>query len=104
MYLNRSIQFLKARKTREIPLPELGDGYAVIIRELSVSQMTEIDRNLVKQLAMMIIDAEGNQVYRTEEDLANLAEMPAWISTRIFEAANEMSGVSPAAREEILKN
>jgi sensor domain CHASE-containing protein len=58
----------------------------------------------VKQLAMILVDPDGNLIYQTDEDLANLAEMPATVSTRIFKAFNTLSGISEDAKDEIVKN
>ena len=102
-YLSREFRFIKARKTEKVEIPEL--GCVIILRELSVKQMAQIDRgDLVGQLAMMIIDESGDTMFTSPADLANLAEMSATVSTKLFEAMNRLAATTQTAQEEVLKN
>ncbi len=102
MQLSKDFNFLKARKTAIVEIPEL--GITVKIRELSIKQLDQVGKDVVSQLALMIIDDDGNQVFVTEADKANLAEMPATLSEKIFTVANQLGGVTEAAQEETVKN
>ncbi len=102
MFLDKSIDFLKSRKVVKVELPDI--GRTVLIRELSIKQLAQSGKDLVAQLALMIVDEGGNQVFTTENDMANLAEMPSSISEKIFSAANNMAGITPASQEELVKN
>lgn len=101
--IERGINFAAARKLVTVPVPEL--DCMIILRELSVSQLRAIDRDDVPgQLAQMIVDENGARIFTTPEDIANLAEMSATVSTRLILAAARLNGISQAAVDESVKN
>ena len=70
------INFAAKRKTVTVDVAELDDS--ITLRTLSVGQITALndsdEKNPAKQLALAIVDDDGQQVYdpNSEEDLANL--------------------------------
>ena len=100
--LSRDLSLAAARKTITVEIPEL--ECAVILRELSLAQLSKLDNDTVHQLAMMIVDENGERLYTTDEDLANLAEMSAGVSTRLLVAAAKLNGISQTAVDESIKN
>jgi hypothetical protein len=100
--IGRELRLASARKTVTVDIPEL--ECAVILKELSIAQLGNLDNDTVKQLAMMIVDEQGNRIYTSEEDLANLAELSASVSTRLLVAAAKLNGISQSAVDESVKN
>lgn len=100
--LSRGVNLGAARKTMLVEVPEL--ECTVILRELSISQISNIDKDITQQLALMIVDEQGQRVYTSAEDLANLAELSASVSTRLLTAAAKLNGISQAAVDESIKN
>lgn len=100
--LSRGVNLGAARKTMLVEVPEL--DCTVILRELSISQISNIDKDITQQLALMIVDEQGQRVYTSPEDLANLAELSASVSTRLLTAAAKLNGISQAAVDESIKN
>ena len=103
-YFTADIVFLKERKREKVYIPEL--DCTIIVQELSVKQMNDLTnaKDLVGQLAQMIVDETGVPIFKTPEQIANLAEMSASISSRLFEAVNRMSATSAAGQDTLLKN
>lgn len=101
--LGRSINFAAARKTVRVECPELEGTF--ILRALSIAQLKEVDTSdVAQQFALMIVDESGARVFTSEEDIQNLREMSAGLSTRLQEAAMELNGWSKQAVEEAKKN
>lgn len=99
---NRDILLASSRKTVKVDVPEL--DCEIILKELSVAQLNSIDKDATKQLAMMIVDAEGNRVFETEEDVRALSELSATIFMRLMTAAAKLNGIGQAAIDESIKN
>lgn len=100
--LTRGVNLGAARKTVKVDAPEL--DCEIILRELSVAQITAIDKDVIKQLALMIVDETGQRIFTTDEDMANLAELSASVSTRLLMAAAKLNGIGQAAMDESIKN
>jgi hypothetical protein len=104
-YLGSDYKFLRARKTKEVEITLGGEQFTVILRELSVRQLAKIkDMDAIEQLAEMIVDADGNQVYTTPDQIANLAELPPLVAKQLFDALSGLMGTSVQGQEETLKN
>lgn len=100
--LGRDFNFAAKRGTVVVPCPEL--ECSIILRELSLAQLKEVDKDdTAAQLALMIVDESGERVFKTAEDMANLNGMSASISTRLLKAAAKLNGVSVEAIEEAVK-
>jgi len=101
------LNFAAARKTVRVQVPEL-DEFGVteiILRELSVKQLGQMDnQDITKQLSLMIVDENGERIFTSDEDLRNLSEMSAKITTRLITAAAKLNGISQAAVDESIKN
>lgn len=102
MLLTRNIRFADILRTVpvEIEHPEC----TVLLRELTVSQLSLLDNDIPKQLAMMIVDETGTRIFTTAEDIENLRQMNAGMSTRLMIAAAKLNGVGQAAVDETVKN
>jgi hypothetical protein len=101
--LGADIQFAQYLKTVTVELPEY--ECAVILRQLNCGQSLTLDpKNIVLYVAMMIVDENGNRVFTTDEDLANLANMSSLVFDRILTAANELNAASEKAMETTVKN
>jgi hypothetical protein len=102
-FITRDFKFASARKTIEVDCrPEL--EATIRLRALAVGQMKQLQSDSTSTLALMIVDEEGRQLYTTEEDLQNLAEMPLSLANRLMEQAAELNGISKAAMETARKN
>lgn len=119
--LNRQeIVAAKDIQTREVPIPEWGEGVGVVVR-----MMTGADRNLfeksivaidaegkrspnmdnirLKLVAMTMVDPDGNPLFGPDE-LGDLAKKSAAAIDRIFAVAQELNGMAPASVEDAEKN
>lgn len=100
--LNRDTRFASMRRTVQVEIAD--PSCTVILKELSVSQLATLDNDIPKQLALMIVDEAGERIYTTEEDIRNLREMSAAMSTRLMVEAARLNGISQAALDESIKN
>lgn len=101
--LGRDAILAAKRKTVEVDCPELGGS--ILIRELSVSQARHIDtEDVAKQLAMMIVDEEGNLLFGDEDGIKALGELGANTVIRLMTAAAKLNGIGQAAVDEVVKN
>lgn len=105
--LNASTDLLKLRKTVRVELPET--DCTVILREMGYGQLMSLDtdedrRDVVKQLAMMIVNEDGDLIFTTPEDLKRLAELGRKAIVTLAEAAGTLNGSSKEASEELTKN
>ena len=100
--LNRSMNLAQMRKTVDVECPEW--SLQVRLRELSAGQLPQLDQDVSKQLALMIVDDNGDRIYVTPEQIDQLREMPAMLQQRLLEAAAELNGMTPKAADEAIKN
>jgi len=100
--LNRSMNLAQRRRTVTVEASEW--DVQIRLRELAAGQLRELDQDVSKQLSLMIVDDAGNRIYQTEEDVAELREMPALLQQRLLEAAAKLNGLGSAATEETIKN
>jgi len=100
--LNRSMNLAQRRRTVTVEAPEW--DVQIRLRELAAGQLRELDQDVSKQLSLMIVDDAGTRIYQTDEDVAELREMPALLQQRLLEAAAKLNGLGSAATEETIKN
>jgi hypothetical protein len=104
------VDFAALRKSKiiRVDFPELGGHYNLM--RLSGGQVfrdfqAEDKDNIAKQLAHAIVDDDFNRIYSdSEEDLANINEMPADIFGALVEKLNELHGRTKAVVDETVKN
>lgn len=103
----------------QVPLPELGDGAAILVRGLTVRERSEFERqflskkgdrldNRVKELRERLLiaccrNADGSMMF-TVDDLKAIGNMSASIVERIVNVAQRLSGMSATDVDEIAKN
>lgn len=90
------------RRTAIVEAPEW--ECQIRLRELSAGQLRELDADVSKQLSLMIIDDNGERVYKTDEDIAELREMPAAMQERLLKTAAKLNGLDAASTDETIKN
>lgn len=98
------IDFASKRKLRTLYLEELGE--TVHIRSLCVDQldlMGEYAGHKATLLSHLLVDENGQRIYTSEEDLANLGQMPLGAFMKINKAAEELNNLSTIAKDEIEK-
>jgi hypothetical protein len=100
------IDFGARRRTILVEVPELGETFR--LRALSVAQVETIREfggrdTAVHQLAMAIVDDQGQRLYTTDEDLANLREMAITVSQILVTALNSLHGITAEAQEGLVK-
>ena len=100
--LDRSMSLARARRIITVEAPEW--DCVVRLRELSAGQLRDLDADVSKQLSLMIVNDEGERIYTTDEDIAELREMSAVLQNRLLTAAATLNGVSQAAVDEAIKN
>lgn len=100
--LSRVVNLAAKRKTVTVELPEL--GVSVILKELSAGQIRSIEKDIVQQLAMSIVDEAGERIYVSEDDIRALAEMPIHSANILAEHFMELNGVGQDAADAALKN
>jgi hypothetical protein len=100
--IGRDFNFASNRKTIVVDCPELECSFR--LRALSIGQARAMTNDSIKQLALMIVDEDNQLIFTTDEDLENLAEMPASVANLLAEAAAKLNGVSKEAMEEARKN
>jgi hypothetical protein len=106
-YLDRQMNFEARRKTKTVDIPEW--GCAVILRELSIAEAQQLltdpaMRDPARQLALSIVDENGQRLFTSDDDIANLARMSSTVAARLIEQATELNGFSAAAVEAAKKN
>lgn len=90
------------RKTQAVEVPELGG--AVLLQQLSYRQIENISRDAIEQLALTIVDEEGNRLFATKEEVDSLRDLSSTAITQLMSAATRLNGVSQAAIDETIKN
>lgn len=100
--LGREAILAAKRKTVSVECPELGG--AVVLKELSISQLQKLDKDVTAQLAQMIVDETGNRLFTTAEEIIALGELSAGVTTRLIQAAARLNGVAQSAVDEAVKN
>lgn len=100
--LNRTMNLGALRKTITVEVAEL--GCSVILRQLSVAQLASLSSDLTQQLALTIVDEQGQRIYTTAEDIQALSEMSATAASLLIEQATALNGVSKEAVDQALKN
>lgn len=100
--IGRDFNFAARRKTIEIYIPELEKTFR--LRALKTGQGLELPRDTVRLLALMIVDANNQLIFTSEEDIQNLSEMDINIGLRLIQAAQDLNGISKEAQEAMLKN
>ena len=100
-YLRSDIVFAEMRKSETVFLPQL--QCSVVVREISAGQSMSISDPFVR-LAACLFDESGNQIFKTDADVANLREMPVPVFTLLVAAYSRVSNASVEAQEEVLKN
>lgn len=101
-YLTRGFNFAAKRKTKTVDVPEL--DCKIILRALSIGQLDELENDITKQLALMIVDENGKRLYCTNEEIDELREIDSQIALRLIKEASELNGATAQAVEEALKN
>ncbi len=99
------IDFAAARNIIKVEVPELGGSFN--LRALSIAQMNIVkqsDNDAAKHLALVIVDDQGQQMYQTAEEIANLSEMSYSAMKILVDAMNEQNGFNAAALEAAAKN
>lgn len=102
-------------KTREVPVPEWGDGATVTVRELSGDERDAYDQQLFQHrddfrglrsflVAMSLCDESGNSLGFTEAEVKQLGRKSGAAIDRLFEAAKKLSGLDGDAVEDAEKN
>lgn len=100
--LHRNIDFHALRKTKTVHPPGL--DYSVILRKISVAEWLSLGNDGVQQLAYSIVDEQGARIFTSDEDMKNLAEMPADVGKFLIFEMMELNGISKTAVDESLKN
>lgn len=90
------IDFAAQRRIVTVEIPELQGSFR--LRQLSVSHLntvsTDAPDRLSRLLALAIVDDNGEQIYKSEEDIANLKEMSISIFNPLIDAYNDLMGFS----------
>lgn len=100
--LSRAFEWGSLRTIVTVEPPRL--GHSVILRQLSVAQWAILGGDIAQQLAFSIVDANGQRIYTSEEDIKNLAEMPADIGKFLVAEMVKLNGASQASVDAVLKN
>jgi len=101
-YLSRGFDFASKRKIKIVDVPEL--ECKVILKKLSIGQLDELENDITKQLALMIVDEHGDRIYVTPDEIAILREMESEVAMRLLKEASTLNGATAEAVEEAVKN
>lgn len=101
---NKIASFKSLRKTTTVDISEMGGP--VILQQLTLSDLENIQGKTSNSsawlLAYSIVDEDHKRMYFSDEDIANLCDMPASISRPLIAAFNKLNGFGQT--EEIEKN
>jgi len=101
--LAREFKFAAALRTERVECPEL-DG-AFILRELTAAQALDMKgASPIAQLALMIVDENGDRIFTTPEDIENLSNLSITITNRLLLVASRLNGIGQAAVDDAIKN
>jgi hypothetical protein len=102
-----------AEAIREVVVPEWGitlrvrgltagerDRYELALREQKDRRVSRNIRGLL--VALSVVDDDGKRVFKNA-DAVELSKLPAGPVDRLFEAAAELSGLTPKDQEELEK-
>lgn len=101
-FLPRGFKFAAKRKTVVVEVPEL--ECKIILKALSIGQLEQLDNDITNQLALMIVDEQGERIYTTEAEIAELREMDSQIALLLINEASTLNGATAQAVDEALKN
>jgi hypothetical protein len=93
------------RKTVRVEIPET--DCVVILRELSSSEVAGMEKNkdIPHQLALMIVDEQGQRIFQTEEEIQNLGEnMGFSTAILLMKEGAKLNGISKEALDDAIKN
>ena len=114
-------------KTERVPVPELGDGAEVIVREMTAAAREHYSEGLLiedpddpdesgapkrkprigqmyaRLVAFSVVNEDGELQF-SESHVEKLAELPATVVERIAAAAGRVSGIGERALEAARKN
>lgn len=109
--LNRD-QFFTPRKPKliQVELPDMGatvniiKGTVSLIRALDKVQAPD-DYKLPTQVAMILVDSDGNLLCQSPEDVAKLSDMMTLDDMkRVIDKFAELNGISKEAMQQAIKN
>jgi len=125
------IKSAKDYETIEEPVPEWGGKDAVVIlRTLTGEEQDQLQKDIRKQtaggglitsieeakenldttgltvmlVAYCMIGENGERIYTTEEDVAELNKKSSAVLSRLFKAASKLNGMDAKSDEELEKN
>lgn len=103
------------RKTVKVPVPEWGGD--VLVRSLSGRERDEFEQSTIKQkgnkqeqnfdnfrarfVALCVVDEKGERLFATRQEVAMLGNKSVAALQRVFNAAQELNGMSEADVEEL---
>lgn len=104
----------------DVPVPEWGQDVVVRLRVMTGAQRDEYEHSVmtmmkdgkltdgrglkVRLIASCIVDANGQRLFTTPEDISVLNGKSAPILERLFEKAQSLNGIGEAAVAELEKN
>lgn len=106
------------RKTKLVPVPEWGGD--VLVRTLSGRERDEFEASTVKTnkgkqeqnfdnfrarfVALCVVDEQGNRLFATRQEVAMLGNKSVAALQRVFNAAQELNGMTEADVEELTES
>lgn len=102
-------------KTKEVPVPEWGEGASVLVRELSGDERDKYDQQVFRKegdfeglraalVAMSLCEKDGSSMGFTDAEIQQLGSKSGAAIDRLFEAAKDLSGMNSGDIEEAEKN
>lgn len=67
-------------------------------------QRVQLENFRARLVFLTVVDAEGKRLFTSKNDVARLGEKSAAALARVFNKAQELSGITPADIEELTKN
>jgi len=100
--LSRDTDLSKVCRVFKLDIP--GTVYTVHVRELGLDEFDNLPKNLPEQLALMIVDENGQLQYTTPEDVERLKKLSLGVMRFIVTEVARLHGASPDAIEAAIKN
>ena len=97
------------KKRARVEIPELAGAFnvkALTVGQLNAIKQTDDPNNNAIQLALALIDDDGNLLYdvNNPSDIADLNDMPISVWKPLIDALNDLHGTTKETVDEIKKN
>ncbi len=103
---NRELLAGQKRRVVDVPVPELGEGVVIRLKQLPLHAIDEarLDSPRAEELSKMVVDENGELMFDSPEGVAIIGDWPVGIGIELMLAAGTLNVRSKEAVEATIKN